>query len=312
MSDSNPKPAVPKITWDDVLKPGESLLEGRADPFVRPPGQDLALAEFSPDLASFLAAQSLLSYRTSDERHRVWDRLGLRESHCTADANFHCSIIEPRDKTSDGQPSLIIFRGTSHFRHWLANLQSLPKSWPQGGHVHNGFADALEEIWVRIATPLEQIVAAGRPLLLSGHSLGAALATLTLSRLLAQHGTAANIAAYTFGSPRVGNTKFAHSLSDANLYRIVNNEDMVTRLPLPFKPSRRLSFHHAGESYFVDSVTALHARGPGDLEEESASLTQLKTLLSSAFAGIGNSEPPGCLADHAPISYIERLVTSRE
>ena len=309
MSDPDPlTKSTTAITWDDVLAPGRAARSDWLELFAKLSAPEPPEGEFSLELASFLAAQSLLIYRESEERNTVWSQLALRECLCTEDADTLCSIIEPRSTDVETRPTLAVFRGTTNLRHWLTNLQSLPKPWGAGGHVHGGFADAHEQIWRRIAPRLHRIIAAGRPVVLTGHSLGAALATLTLSRLLAIHGAAAEVCAYTFGSPRVGNTEFADSLQHGRLFRFVRSQDLVTRLPLPFKPSRRLSFHHAGDGYFLDPGTAgLQSRGRGDLEEERASLTQLKDLLASAFATLGKSHPPPFLADHAPIAYVESI-----
>ena len=45
-------------------------------------------------------------------------------------------IVEPLDDGARSRPAWAVFRGTTHLRHWLTNLQSIPTSWPAGGHVH--------------------------------------------------------------------------------------------------------------------------------------------------------------------------------
>jgi len=74
---------------------------------------------------------------------------------------------------------------------------------------------------------------------ITGHSLGAGLATLAalhIQKLAEKYQTSPAIKLYTFASPRVGNETFArhfdlsHSLKS---YRIINSEDLIQSVPLP-------------------------------------------------------------------------------
>jgi hypothetical protein len=68
-----------------------------------------------------------------------------------------------------------------------------------------------------------------RPLFLTGHSMGGALAVLTACRL-ARAGRPA-IATYTFGSPRIGDAAFCAGYA-LPTYRVVNRLDLVPEMPL--------------------------------------------------------------------------------
>ncbi len=76
--------------------------------------------------------------------------------------------------------------------------------------------------------------AGGRDLWITGHSLGAALATLLAASL---DGPGPRIqGVYLFGSPRVGDDPFvqAYNRRYARItYRISNTSDVVTSVPLP-------------------------------------------------------------------------------
>ena len=323
MPDRPPHSTDLVVNWNAVLKPGKPAPAGRPDPFPGLASMDLEDSGFSLTNARCLAAHSLLVYHDPEDgadpvtalphdgRRSVLARFGWRECFHADLEETVCSIVEPTSEQRGVRPAVLVFRGTAHLNNWLTNIQSLPREWDGGGYVHSGFAEVLGEIWEQLAPELAAIAAAGRRLFITGHSLGAALATLALCKLRRSH-RGVRAEAYTFGSPRVGNTDFSRSLEGAKLFRVVNNEDLVTRLPLPFTPSRRLSFLHAGDGYFLDASSVLHSRGSGDLDEESASLTKLKELALAVPAAFAESEPPGMIADHAPVCYIDHLRRAAE
>ena len=138
--------------------------------------------------------------------------------------------------------------------------------------MHDGFEEALDSIWHDVDIAL---AALDCPVFYTGHSLGAALATLAAVRRPPK-------AVYTFGSPRVGNEAFAATLRDVRMYRVVDGEDVVTTLP-----PKVLGFRHVGE----EQVLA---------DPQATSL--LRHFNIKRFCG-----PPRPLADHAPINYVDRV-----
>src|SRR5205823_8259206 len=95
------------------------------------------------------------------------------------------------------------------------------------GRVHRGFSSVLRHTWDRVETVLE--AARDKPLFLTGHSMGGALAVLTACRL-AKAGRPP-VATYTFGAPRVGDPAFCAGYA-LPTYRVVNRLDLVPELPL--------------------------------------------------------------------------------
>jgi triacylglycerol lipase len=105
----------------------------------------------------------------------------------------------------------------------LADLLARSEAWDQGGLVHQGFARTYATVREAIREELTQH--AGR-LLITGHSLGAALATLAAADHAARRPTL-----ITFGSPRVGDAAFARLLAGLPIRRFVGCCDVVTRVP---------------------------------------------------------------------------------
>jgi len=168
--------------------------------------------------------------------------------------------------------------------------------WPQGGKVHRGFKEALEEVWVDLLPYIRQLDSKGCKIWMTGHSLGAALATLCAGRYVNVQGV------YTFGSPRVGNDVFKEKY-DVNTYRIVNNDDIVARVPPPG------AYRHVGELKFIDSGGTIWnhmiereypvKKRPDEKYGQKNTNPQNK----NSFAGF----VPAAFRDHVPLLYVVHL-----
>jgi triacylglycerol lipase len=151
--------------------------------------------------------------------------------------------------------NIIALRGTQTEFEWVLDATlpqvPVPLGWFKGGEfelafVHLGFLSVF-------AMLADQILeAAGQfnpnvPCLVTGHSLGGALAVLASPTLLFQSGLRLQIQMYNFASPRVGNKAFvnAYNLLVPESYRVVNLADMVPMLP----PSQTFlwEYDHVGE-----------------------------------------------------------------
>ena len=188
---------------------------------------------------------------------------------------------------------MLAFRGSDDITAWATNLDALPTTWRGGGKVHRGFAEALDAVWTDVEAGLA--LTAG-PLLFTGHSQGAALATLSAS-------LRPEAALYTFGSPRVGNAGFLAAMRQrpGAAARYVNHRDIVCRMP-----SARLGYRHVGEARVIDRAGRVHRqrpreRGIGDLL--ASVLSGRRRDLSSLLAG----DLPRELSDHSPINYVSAL-----
>ena len=168
--------------------------------------------------------------------------------------------------------------------------------WPHGGKVHQGFKDALEEVWLDLLPYIKQLDSKGRKIWMTGHSLGAALATLCASR----YGNVQQV--YAFGCPRIGNDVFRDKL-DVKIYRIVNNDDIVARVPPPG------AYVHVGELKFIDEDGILQdhvtEREPAEVKRPDESYGQENNDMqnSNAFAGF----VPAPFRDHVPLLYAVHL-----
>lgn len=129
--------------------------------------------------------------------------------------------------------AVLSFRGTepSRWSDVWTDLKAVRRK-TKAGEVHTGFGEAYDEVKDEIHKWLPEI--GSLPLYITGHSLGAALATVATQDLgdPKKSKFADQIAAcYTFGSPRVGDRNYEGKIK-VPVYRMVHSTDVVTLVPL--------------------------------------------------------------------------------
>jgi len=116
--------------------------------------------------------------------------------------------------------------------------------------VHAGFLEDFHAIGGQMVDRVKTLLAGHdsfRPVYVTGHSLGGALAILCAMEFVREKIPVAGV--YTFGQPRVGNATFAR-LYDCRLadrtWRLVNANDLVPRLP-----GLLLGYRHCGQEILL-------------------------------------------------------------
>jgi triacylglycerol lipase len=112
------------------------------------------------------------------------------------------------------------------------------------GKVHRGFKTEVDDLWPRLE---QALVNNTRTAWFAGHSLGAAMATICAGRCKVSQIRTDPRAVFTYGSPRVGNRRYVNYLN-IELYRWVNNNDIVTRVPPTW-----LDYSHKGQEVYLDA-----------------------------------------------------------
>ena len=195
-------------------------------------------------------------------------------------------------RAADGL-ALLAFRGTQpdEATDIQADLSATLTRWTErAGRVHKGFAGR----WRALRGPIEQWLgtqaAARSRLLLCGHSLGGALATLSASVW-----TPAQL--ITIGSPRVGNEEFVQTVDAAKTKRFVNCCDLVTQVP-PELPSL---YVHVTHKTYIDRKGAVHDNPEADFVSDDRTRARARYLVEESWK-LGNVVVRD-MADHAPINY---------
>ena len=166
-----------------------------------------------------------------------------------------------QDQTGD---VAIAIRGTEGTLEWIhdAEFLSVPCPFLTGaGHTEDGFTAMYESLRTGVAPNSPTVVSAlaklpfPRPVssvAICGHSLGGALATL-LALDVAANTVFKDPAAYTFGSPRTGDSLFANTYDQVvkNSYRVANRLDIVPTLPPP------VDYEHVLNPYELNPIRFL-------------------------------------------------------
>jgi hypothetical protein len=238
-----------------------------------------------------------LAYVRFEESPRHFDRL--------ADALARAGFATPAafvDAQSDTQgfaacraadkTALISFRGTQADKlgDVVTDLKAFTVPWTEsGGRAHAGFASGARIVMPQIVKWLDNECADRTTLILTGHSLGAALATLVAS-------VCRPTDLITIGSPRVGNEEFTRAFADMRCTRIVDCCDTVTRVPPePF-------FKHICPPLYV-TRDAETREAPDDEFINKDRKAARRAYFREHAIKPGNVTLRD-LADHAPINYI--------
>jgi len=145
--------------------------------------------------------------------------------------------------------AVLAFRGTevSQKKDIVIDARALKISIPiiEGKiKIHEGFSYAYSKVEQKIEESLTSKLG-DLPLYITGHSLGAALATVATKNIEKKKWFRDQLAAcYTFGSPRVGNKTFGDDLKTP-IYRVANTTDIVTVVPT-------FGYRHVGDIRYLE------------------------------------------------------------
>jgi len=139
----------------------------------------------------------------------------------------------------------VVYRGTESLTDWTTNLDAQMVAFPAPGvgRVHQGFLERYQSLEPALGPLLK---GRGRPVAVTGHSLGGALATLAAYDLGLALGEGSLGPIYTFASPRVGDRDFQRAYDQAlgaRTLRIENSSDLVPEVP---PPAPVLHYSHVG------------------------------------------------------------------
>jgi len=290
------------ITWDDFKYPGKS----HSFFANKPVG---GLTESENEIWNSLEICRLFYRKDSDEEKTFdYDVLPVNISRKEYLLNNGFTQLKFIDNQNTGTVMSIIKNNTKNeiyivFRGTEQNLTDLKTDLDTGIPpflkskksivIHKGFIEAFESIKTQLLDYInnEATFNSNQTIIVTGHSLGAALATIFMSQLNQTKLINNYIKLITFGSPLVGNDAFIKSigLDNKKNIRITNGIDIITVIPFSI-----FGYDHIQQN-------------PMELSWDNKNLLLLGNL--KVFATYIMT-PPQILADHTPISYKMNLINT--
>ena len=188
----------------------------------------------------------------------------------------------------------IAFRGTemSSLHDIQVDCMVTKRHTQDGGHVHSGFWYALNAVYDEIQTWMIEHSSLDDMILVTGHSLGGAIATLCGARLT--HSDYRPVI-YTFGAPRIGDHAFASRFDHIHLFRFVNNNDIVPRLP-----PTKFGYVHPGQMWYITYK--------GFVTCSSTPWTRFLDMIMGRVSGLLSGHLFDIFHDHSIAQYRKHLI----
>lgn len=235
--------------------------------------------------SAFFARLSNIAYKNPATASKLFEDLGYTSAYYeTGDSNVY--VIE------DETDIVVVCRGTepNKWSDISADLSiNLVPSRGGVGQVHVGFRTYTNKIWPFVKDHVDTHT--GEKLLwLTGHSLGAAMATLLARRFALDDTLTTPQALFTYGSPRVGNRTYINAFNKlVTHHRWVNAGDIVTKVPIsPW-------YYHCGTRHSI--------KAPKKSVEKISTVAKIfLNVRSWLFNKLKQN-----IKDHSSELYVERL-----
>jgi hypothetical protein len=176
-----------------------------------------------------------------------------------------------------------------------------------GARFHRGFLEALEKVWEPLFAVVDRaLTTKERPLWITGHSLGGALALLAAWRF--QRNFIEVHEVVTFGAPMIGNDAAAKAFErvfPAKIFRYVDLEDAVPHLPSVSLLAN--AYTHCLNEVALGAAQAAAAALGGVAGAQSAEATQATGVLDPALVEQVWEVVKGRIASHMIANYQARV-----
>ncbi|MDR6913426.1 hypothetical protein J2X66_000273 [Pseudomonas sp. 3296] len=191
-----------------------------------PYSKRLEIAPFDPDLYKEVNSPLLQAKQETPESLHSFDDAGTLD-----DAGKLVGTDTQVYATHHDELVLIAVRGTAGNPDVYRDLDAEQVPFKEGGGmVHRGFYDSAKVAY-DFATKYLDKFHSGQKIIVTGHSLGGAVAMILSQMLRKREGYTYDVLLYTYGAPRSGDAVFVESAKGLKHHRTVNHNDPVPSLP---------------------------------------------------------------------------------
>jgi len=158
---------------------------------------------------------------------------------------------------------VVAFRGSASIQNWVANLDiaATTTTLCSGCTAHSGFWKSWLDARKDVTGAIEKLSSANPSykIVVTGHSLGGAIATIAAAEL---RNSGYTVTMYSFGAPRIANSKLSDYITKqpGGNYRITHFND-----PVPNVPPIIMDFAHVSPEYYINKKNNDHV-GVGDIQ----------------------------------------------
>jgi hypothetical protein len=145
----------------------------------------------------------------------------------------------------------VVFRGTQSTRDWVVDLHFGKVEYICNEcEVHRGFYEAEQSVIYDVIKGVDDLKSMfpSFKVVVTGHSLGAALSTLTAVDLMR---SGINVQLFNFGSPRIFNSIGAYIVSSllSDIVRVSHTKDIV-----PHVPPMEMDYQHVSGEWYENEI----------------------------------------------------------
>lgn len=153
--------------------------------------------------------------------------------------------------------AIIPYCGTNDKDDLLTDANYIQRQIPgTDAMVHTGVDTAFNSLSLKMHSDIARQVNFGKFIIPTGHSLGGGIAARSTFGFNCRYGTC-----YTFGAPRVGNKAFGSGLRMWTV-RVVNGQDIITHVPLPYMIVTGGNYRHKQDQLVeIDYTGKIHVGG---------------------------------------------------
>ena len=176
------------------------------------------------------------------------------------------------DKETCEKTIVLTFKGSQEAIDWVTNFSIRKEEFFETDvKVHHGFQRSValfeehfksfcklqtDELFSNLYT---EVTESNTKIILTGHSLGGALATLAACRFYDLGIPSENLTVYTFGAPPIGSKRFVEKYNGKiKIHRFVNTFDFVSYIGKVLNFFKNYQLHHLGEEIILPSNEGEH------------------------------------------------------
>lgn len=226
------------------------------------------------------------SYSSDSTIHKLYPKSLIFNSKKTAVKVFLTTNNQTKSQ-------MIAIRGSTNYSNWVANVKFFKEKdqWARGVDVHIGFHNAAREVYSLIRKHLKK----DYKTIITGHSLGGATALIV--GLYLEHFNFKEVEVISFGQPRITNSQGAKKLNNFHLERIVNKDDLVSKLP-----PKLFNYRHFGSLFTLSGYK--YATEPF---VESSRADSQRTINTWQQLEMGQLDIAKDIASHDIKNYLKQL-----